>query len=190
IGNLKSLRVPIRFFQAAFASIFEKFVHRHEQYARAFHVQTQIEIEFVIEKVNVAVAEHAKERAGGFEILGMNDAILHRKFGACLMGDAVSAARQNMVQNSSERPENWYGENVGVAHLHFSSGADGAAITAEAGELIRSAQHALGGLVVVVQVSQARKINLADRQTRAVTGIGPWQRDVSSPAKRSGEKIG
>src|SRR5262249_37820876 len=50
IENLKSFRVPVWLFEAPFADVFEKFIHRHEHYAGTFHVQPQIEIEFVVEK--------------------------------------------------------------------------------------------------------------------------------------------
>src|SRR4029453_13502482 len=42
---------------------------------------------------------------------------------------------------------------------------------------------------VEVQVSQAREIDLAYRETRAVTRIVSCQRDVSIPAQRAGEEI-
>src|SRR5207249_10482713 len=39
IENLESFRMPVRLFEAPFADVFEKFIHRHEQYAGTFHVQ-------------------------------------------------------------------------------------------------------------------------------------------------------
>ena len=92
--------MPIGFFEAPFAGVFEKFVHRDEHYARTFHVQPQIKIEFVVKKMDVAVAEHTKERASGFEILGVNDAVLDGEFGVCFVSDAVSASGNDVVQNS------------------------------------------------------------------------------------------
>ena len=92
--------MPIGFFEASFAGVFEKFVHRRKHYARAFHVQPQIEIEFVVKKMNVAVAEHTKERASGLEILGVNNAVPDSEFGVCFMGNAVSAAGHDVVQDS------------------------------------------------------------------------------------------
>src|SRR6516165_9689666 len=99
-GGLKSLRMPIGFLEAPFAGIFEKFIHRREHYARPFHIKSQIEVEFVIKKMNVAVAEHTEERASGLEILGVNDAVRDSEFGVCFMGDAVSAAGHDVVQDS------------------------------------------------------------------------------------------
>ena len=99
-SELKSLRVPIGFFQAPFADVFEKFVHRHQHDTGPFHVQSQIEIEFIVQKVYVAVAEHTEKRASGFEILGMHDAVIDGEFGICFVGNAVSASGDDMVQNS------------------------------------------------------------------------------------------
>src|ERR1700752_2556534 len=69
-------RVPIGFLQAPRAGVFEKFVNRHQHHAWTFHAQAQTEIEFVVQKMNIAVAEHAEEQASSFEIVGMNNAIL------------------------------------------------------------------------------------------------------------------
>src|SRR5262249_52270996 len=108
-NSLKSFRMPIGFLEAPFAGVFEEFVHRREQYPWAFHVQPQIEIEFVVEKMNVAVAQHAKERGGGFEISCVNDAVLDLEIRGRVARDAVAAAGNNFVQNSRKRPENRYG---------------------------------------------------------------------------------
>src|SRR5437867_12599054 len=100
IESLKSLRMPIGFLEASFADVFEEFIHRHQHYAGPFHVQPQIELKFIIEKMNVAVAEHTEERASGLEILGVNNGVFDGEFGVCFVGDAVSAAGQDVVQNS------------------------------------------------------------------------------------------
>ena len=59
--------MPIGFLEAPFAGVFEKFIHRHEHYARPFHIQPQIEVEFIIEKMNVSRLMEANvlERAPG-----------------------------------------------------------------------------------------------------------------------------
>src|SRR5919106_2960975 len=98
--NLKSLGVPVWFLQASFARIFEKLVNRCEQHARALHVEPQIEVEFVIEEMNIAMAEHAEKPAGCFEIVRMNNSVVDLKGRTCLVGDAVSAARDDMIENS------------------------------------------------------------------------------------------
>src|ERR1700731_436241 len=72
----KSFWVPVGLLQAAFADVLEEFVNRGEQNARAIRVHPHFKIEFVVEEMNVAVAEHAEEFSGGFEILGVNDSLL------------------------------------------------------------------------------------------------------------------
>ena len=72
----------------------------------------------------------------------------------------------------------------------FSAAPHGTPITAQAGEFVGAPQQALRGFVVVVQVSQAREIDVPHRKRCAVIGIGSSQRDVSSSTKRAGENIG
>src|SRR5262245_2919898 len=127
--------MPIGFLEAPFAGVFEQFIHRHEHYARPFHIQSQIEVEFVIKKMNVAVAEHTEERASSLEILGVNDAVPDSEFGVCFMGDTVSAAGHDVVQNSGQRPKNRYCENIPVAYFNFSFAPHRPPIIAEAVEL-------------------------------------------------------
>ena len=86
--------------------------------------------------MNVAVSEHTKERASGIEILGVNDPVLDGEFRVCFVGDAISAAGHDMVQNSRQRPKNRYGKNVPVAYFNFSAAAHRPPIIAQAGELI------------------------------------------------------
>jgi 2-keto-4-pentenoate hydratase len=94
---LKPLRVPIGFLKAPFAGVFEKFIHRQEHYAGPFHIQPQIEVEFVVEKMNVAVAQHTEERATGLEIVSVNNAVSDSEFGVCFVSDAVSAAGHDVI---------------------------------------------------------------------------------------------
>src|SRR5260370_29371415 len=96
----QTLEMPkIGMIQASFAGVFEEFVHRREQHAGSLHVQSQIEIDLVVQEMNVAVAEHAEECAGGVEVLGVNDSLTDRKARARFARDVVSAAWDNMVQN-------------------------------------------------------------------------------------------
>src|SRR5438552_4010960 len=186
--NLKYFWVPVRFLQAPCACVFEEFVHRREQHAGAVHVQAQTEIEFVVEKMNIAVTQHAEERASGLEIVGVNNAVLDLEIRGPCARDAVSAAGEDFIQNSRERPEDRDGEDVAIAYLHFSIAAHRAPISAQTGEIIRAFQHALRGLVVVVQISQQGKIDLAYRDACPVTGIISRQRDVSISTQGAGEK--
>src|SRR5262249_36647604 len=97
---LEPFWMPIGFLETSFACVFEKFVHRHENYTGPFHVQSQIEIKFVVEEMDITIAEHTEERASSLEILGVNGAVLDGEFGVCLMGNAVSASGHDVVQNS------------------------------------------------------------------------------------------
>ena len=84
--------MPVWLLQAPCACVFEKFVNRCEKHAGPFHIQPHTEIEFVVEKMNIAVTQHTEERASGFEIVGMNYAVLDLEvLGRCAR-DAVSAA--------------------------------------------------------------------------------------------------
>src|SRR5581483_6678504 len=91
---------PIRLLQTSGASVFEEFVHRREHHSGSLHVQAHIEIEFVIEKMDVAMTEHAKERAVCVEIVGMNNSLINLEVCGCFVRDAVSAAGEDPVQNS------------------------------------------------------------------------------------------
>ena len=97
--GLKSLGVPIRFLQAPFAGVFEKLVDRRKQDAGSFHVQPHTEIEFVVQKMNIAMPEHAEERAGCLEIIRMNDSLVNFYVRASLVGDAVAAPGDNVIED-------------------------------------------------------------------------------------------
>src|SRR5437667_11373632 len=78
-NSLEPFWVPIGLLQAPFAGVFEKLIHRCEQQARSLHVQSQVEIELVVQEMNIAVTEHAEECAGGVETVDMNGAFIDRK---------------------------------------------------------------------------------------------------------------
>ncbi len=159
IENLKSLGVPIRFFQASFADIFEKFIHRREQHAGPIRVHPHFEVQFVVEKMNVAVAKHAEECAGGFEIAGVNDCVLNGESRAGFACDAVAGAGHNMVQDFRKRTENRDGEYIAVGYFHFSVAAHGAGIAPEPGKIVATAQLAARSLILVIKIGQMREID-------------------------------
>ena len=47
--------------------------------------------------MNIAVTQHAKQRAGGFEIVSMNSGLLDLKIRGRVAGDAVSTAGDDGV---------------------------------------------------------------------------------------------
>src|SRR5213080_2035781 len=138
--------------------------------------------------MNIAVAEHAKERAGCLEIAGMDSSLIYLEAGARLARDAVAAARDDMVENSRERSKNRNREDVAVSYFHLSVAMHGARIAAHTSEIIRAAQLPVRGLVVIVQIGQLRKIDSAYGDIRSITLIIVRQRDVGVPAQRAGKK--
>src|SRR2546430_17691755 len=90
--SLESLRVPVRFGDRSLAFVFEKFVDGREDDAGAAGLDANVEVEPVLEKINVAVTDHAEEFAGHFEVIGVNDTALNREGGLCAFGDAVTSA--------------------------------------------------------------------------------------------------
>src|SRR5437763_13118668 len=91
---------PIRLLQAPCAGVFQKFIHWCEQHAGSLHVEPQTEIELIIEKMDVAMTQHAKERAVCVEIVGMNGSLIDLEVCTRFVRDAVSAAGKNPIQNS------------------------------------------------------------------------------------------
>src|SRR5258707_15012511 len=99
--------MPVRVVEAAFALVFEKFIDWCEQQAGALRRNANIEIEFVVQEINVAIAEHREPSAGDFEIVGMKHAILCREGRLRLASNAVADdfARQKRAQYSGQRTE-------------------------------------------------------------------------------------
>ena len=88
--------MPVRFGEVAFAFVFEKFVDRRQHHAAGkIRVDADIEIEFVVEKMNVAVAEHAEKFSVHLEIVGMRDAILDAERRHGIVRDAIAATGNN-----------------------------------------------------------------------------------------------
>src|SRR5690348_1663427 len=54
----ENFRVPVRLFQAAFSFVFEKFVERVEKDSRPAGVDANVEIDFVVEEMGVALSHH------------------------------------------------------------------------------------------------------------------------------------
>src|SRR5213078_2895433 len=97
-----------------------------KQHAGSLHVEPQTEIELIIEKMDIAMTQHAKEGAVCVEIVGMNGSLIDLEVCTRFVRDAVSAAGKNPVQNSGERPKNRDGEDIAVGDFHLSTAAHGA----------------------------------------------------------------
>src|SRR2546428_13264960 len=119
--------MPIRFGEAAFAFVFKKFIHGREHNPRPLCADAQIEVEFVVKKINVAVPEHFEKSSRDIEVIGANDSILDCKTGGCLSGNTVTGPRYDVIQNLRKRTENGGGTNLTVGPLdlavavHFAS---------------------------------------------------------------------
>src|SRR5205807_7672163 len=114
IDDLKSLRMPVRFRDAAFAFVFEKFIHRREENAGAARVDPDIEIKFVLHEVHVAVADHAEKFSRHFEIVGVKYAISDDETGVRLVRQAVTRPGNDRGNQTGEWTENRNGEDVAL----------------------------------------------------------------------------
>ena len=87
--------MPIRILQAAFAFVFEKFVNRRQQYTRSFWIDSDLEVEFVVQKMNIAAPEHGEKSSRDLEIVGVNDCFLDGEIGGRIPRDAVAGAQDD-----------------------------------------------------------------------------------------------
>src|ERR1700675_4916004 len=69
---LKPFRMPIRILQAALALVLEKFVNRRQQYTRSFWIDSDLEVEFIVQEMNIAAPEHGEKSSRDLEIVGVN----------------------------------------------------------------------------------------------------------------------
>src|SRR6202035_3466693 len=95
--SLKSLRMPIRIFQAALAFVFEKFVNRRQQNARPFRVNPHVEVEFVVHEINITAADHGKKSSGDLEIVSVDQAFLDSEISGRIPRNAVAGARNDQI---------------------------------------------------------------------------------------------
>src|SRR6476660_5730168 len=75
IKHSENFRVPIRLLQTAFGLIFEKFIERSENGSGSAGVNANVKIDFVIEKIGVALLHHAEGAAIDVKIRGADNAI-------------------------------------------------------------------------------------------------------------------
>src|SRR5947207_2767515 len=173
--RLEPLRVPIGLLQTSFADVFEEFVNRREQDARALSTDTDIEVELVVEKMNVAIAQQPKKPSRGIEIFRVNDPVLDRETGVGRMGNAVTRSGNNSVQDSGERTKNRNGKDVALRYFNLPPALHQSRIGADAAEIIRAAERALRCLIAIIQISQTRKIRSRDRDPGLITRIIPGE---------------
>src|SRR5207237_229545 len=66
----ENFRVPIRLLQTAFGLVFEKFIERSENGSGSAGVNANVKVDFVIEKMGVALSHHAEGAAIDVDIRG------------------------------------------------------------------------------------------------------------------------
>src|SRR4029077_10985255 len=98
-------RVPIWLFQAAFGFVFEKFIERSEDEAGSAGVNPNVKIDFVIEKMCVALSHHAKSASIHVKIRGANEAILNGERHIRFSRHAITHARHDFVEDVRKRTE-------------------------------------------------------------------------------------
>ena len=125
--------------QATFTGVFKELVHRRKQSRRSVRAYAQIEIKLVVEKMNIAMAQHAEKFPGSLEVFGVNDRILNGEVGGGFPRDAVTGARDDGVEDGGQGSEHRDRENVTIGHFDLSMAAHGARIAAETGEIITTA---------------------------------------------------
>src|ERR1039457_5950204 len=111
--------MPIRMGKAAFAFVFEKFIHRRKKDAGAARVDPHIEIEFVFEKLHIAVTDHSEKLSGAVKTVGVNPAILDREGRIGVSRHAVADARNYFCEQIGKRSENGNREDVAVSHSNL-----------------------------------------------------------------------
>src|SRR5881392_3681187 len=99
----ENFRVPIRLFQAAFGLVFEKFIERSENEAGSAGVNANVKIDFVIEKMRVALSHHAKGAAIDVKIRGADNAIFDCERHIRYTRHAITHARHDFVENVGKR---------------------------------------------------------------------------------------
>ena len=91
--------MPLRFLQASFTFVFEKFVNWRKYDTGAFRIDPHVKIEFVVEKIDVAMAQDAEKLSGHIEIAGVNDSVADRKFRASGARNAIAGTRHNVIED-------------------------------------------------------------------------------------------
>src|SRR5262245_40391753 len=108
--------------------------------------------------MNVAVTDHGKKLPCNFEIFGVNNAVLDREAGRGISSNAVTGAGNNRSHKSGQWTENRNRKNVAVSHRDFAVALHQSRLVAHAVEIVIAVKLAVSGLVVVIEIGQAREI--------------------------------
>src|SRR5206468_12858822 len=87
--RLKYLWMPIRLLKTPFGFIFKQFVNRREYDAGPLRADAHVKIDFVVQKMDVAVTHNAEKLSRHIEIVGMNNSVPDRELRACVPSNAV-----------------------------------------------------------------------------------------------------
>ena len=132
--------------------IFEKLVERRQDRARPGGVDPDIEVEFVFEKIDIAMPQHGEKLAGDAQLVGVNDALLDRKRRGRFVRHAVAGARKHLVHQLGERPEDRDRENISVRDLDLPRAVQRVRVAAESAEIELAAERALRGFVFEIEI--------------------------------------
>ena len=91
--------MPVRFLQTSFTFVFEKFVNWRKHDTGAFRIDPQVKIEFVVEKIDIAMPQDAEKLSGHIEIVGVNDSVVDPKFRVSGARNAIAGTRQNVIED-------------------------------------------------------------------------------------------
>ena len=139
--------------------------------------------------MDIAVADHAEEFAGHFEIVGVNDAVLDRESGFGLARETVAGTGNDRGDQLRERTENGDGEDVALGDFRCACALHGAGIATGADPLIRAAQEAMLCLIFKIKISQAREIDAVESEVRLVALVVSGQGNVGATADLAVKKF-
>src|SRR5205807_5072971 len=120
IQKSEYLRMPIRLFQAAFGFVLEKFIERSEDKSGPAGVNANVKIDFVIEKVCVALSQHAKSASIHVKIRGADNAILNGERHIRFSRHAITNSRHDFVEDVRKRTEERDGKDIAITHFHLA----------------------------------------------------------------------
>src|SRR6266446_10984143 len=174
----ENLRVPIRLFQTAFSFVFKKFIEWSEDGSGSAGVDTNVEIDFVIEKMGVALPNHAKGAAIHVKIRGADDAIFDCKRHVCFSRDPITHARHDLVENVRKRAKERDGKDIAIAHLYLALAVHRPRLASDSGPFVAANHQSHRRFVLEIEIGQFWKIDVIDRHSGAITLVVFRERNV------------
>ena len=109
--------MPIRLLQTAFGLVFEKFIERSENGSGSAGVNANVKIDFVIEKMGVALSHHAEGAAIDVKIRGVDNAIFDRERHIPFSRDPITDPRHDLVENVRKGAKERNGKDITIAFI-------------------------------------------------------------------------